>query len=1390
MSSNVSKIADEDGDFSDWVEFFYTGEKTINLMGFGFSDNSDDPFQWIFPDVTLHPGQFLLVWASGKDRAIPGSPLHTNFSISAEGEALFLTNPYGSLVSESPPVLLHYDFSYGHQPDGSEAWYYFTESTPGVSNSTQGYNEIIEPPSFSHAGGFYTEEFSLKLSHPDPDATIIYTLDGSTPNPANLEGFTFQYKNHYPQNPGDPFGDFIAGSVHSLHYTDSIAIVDRTNKPDSLTCISSTFHKNPYYFPVNPVYKGTVVRAVAIKEGAIPSPVISNTYFVSEDGRNRYSLPLVSISIDKDAMFDYENGIYTAGIDYDNWRTENPEAPHNWLTQANFHRTSDEWEKRAHFEYFDAKSSFPDISHEIGIRIHGNEARRRAMKSLRLYARSEYGESCFNHRFFPDLEDDHFKRLILRNSGQDYYSTLLRDALIQTVVSDLEFDTQDYIPSIVFINGEYWGIHNLRERYDRHYLERVYGVDPEKLDYITNLNEIGEGDLIHYNETIDFIEENGLAEEEHYQYIQTRIDVNNFRDYQIANIYVDNHDWPGNNLDYWRLRTDEFIPNAPAGHDGRWRWLMYDMDFGFGLFGLDTALVHNTLEMATAPDHPEYPNPPWSTFLLRKFLENDDFKTSFIIRFTDLLNTTFKPQHIINTLNELKQVIEPEIPEHILRWKNLYHAEHWNSNLNVLIDFANLRPQYQRQHLLEYFDLQGECLITLNTSNRWHGHLRINTIEITEDTPGIRTNPYPWSGIYFKGVPIELEAIPAEGYAFSHWSGDLRGTDPIVNLIPEEDFEATAHFVRVDVPRLVYFWLFDASLPNDTPLDTLDPTYKILEGAKLTFHSALIGYPFTPEDPNWRKASMERRNDPTPLNYRPSANNNLTYEESDMRGIQIKQPFTGDGGENIISFNLPSTGLTDLIFRFAAKDEGAAENLLIEYSVVQGEPVWSSSGLLNFNPSLSQEFQLYELDFTSIIEVNENPNFKLRIRFEGSNMTADEGNRVNFNNFSLDGLVMTPENLPPEVVGPVPLQQTIEGGDELEFYLDDIFMDPDNDQIHYSVLSDPSGMTVALIDANILTIYPEKRGGATISITATDSITEPFTYSFKLTIYPKAFALHNNRFTFEAFSADEPENTFPEHILFMQSEVDDPGIYEPLPYAYFIPHDDYHEEDSMNIGFPFKNVYRTRINGMGEEGISFINTGRNRDLGGLLLALDTREVSFADMSWVASTLLKNERVYAIRLQYRTDINDSFVNLLVNNQPVEYICGNDGNMTEFKEIPLPQFLHGKDYLQLLWKYYFVEGETGARAQLRLDDIEIKDITYIPEVEPDEINMYSAGSLIYIKLPEKTDGEVSIFDLSGRLVSMQQLTGSSHFAMNMSPRKGVFIVRIISTDQVVVKKLMIN
>lgn len=214
-----------------------------------------------------------------------------------------------------------------------------------------------------------------------------------------------------------------------------------------------------------------------------------------------------------------------------------------------------------------------------------------------------------------------------------------------------------------------------------------------------------------------------------------------------------------------------------------------------------------------------------------------------------------------------------------------------------------------------------------------------------------------------------------------------------------------------DDRQLRYFWYFGEEMENDFPFEKIEAGYSLVDQAQIRFQSALAGYPFHEEHENWRKASMERRNRPTNINYLPEGNYGLEYQQNTMRALQVRQPFTGDGGENTLIFDIPTTDIEDILFRFAAMDEGAADALLIDYSTSTDDTGWTTAGLEEHRLELSGDYELYQIYFSGIPDVDNNPDFKIRIRFDGDDMSADDGNRVTFNNFSVQTSPTDPTNI-------------------------------------------------------------------------------------------------------------------------------------------------------------------------------------------------------------------------------------------------------------------------------------------------------------------------------------------------------------------------------------------
>ncbi|MDI6402908.1 CotH kinase family protein, partial [Balneolaceae bacterium ANBcel3] len=612
----------------DWIELYNFGQEPVNLMGFGLSDDYDRPFRWVLPDIILSPGEFLLVWASGKNRRNPEYELHTNFSISSAGEEILLTSYSGERLDELEPVELPTDISIGRLPDGTGEWVFFSDPTPNATNagSSDTGGDILDPPLFSHIGGFYQEPFELDLSHPDPNVSIYYTMDGSTP------------------------------TTESKKWTQTVILSDRSGEPNSISEIQTTYaldQSGSWRGPKGPVPKATVIRAIAVKDGYLPSQIETHTYFLPSENHDLHKLPVFSLATDPENLFDHDYGIYIPGADGD------PDHP----GAGNFINRGIEWERVGSLEFFET-SGERVLSTDAGVRIHGNWTRRFAQKSLRLYARNAYGDNRFYHPFFEELPYDQYNRLILRNSGNDWGYALFRDALAQQLVSHLNFDTQAYRPSVLYINGEYWGIHNIRERYDRHYLNRVYGLEEGEIDLLTGRYFASEGDSIHWIETLDYAAAHDLSIEEHYDYMQTRIDIDNYLNYFITNIFFANNDWPHNNYDYFRKRVP-YDPDAPPGHDGRWRWLLVDVDRSFNLSTRDSFdMIEWVTSELSGRNQAEWPN-----LLFRNLLENEHFKHQFINKVAGHLNTTFHPDRLKKGIQEMTDRIEPEIENHIYRWQ-------------------------------------------------------------------------------------------------------------------------------------------------------------------------------------------------------------------------------------------------------------------------------------------------------------------------------------------------------------------------------------------------------------------------------------------------------------------------------------------------------------------------------------------------------------------------------------------------------------------------------------------------------------------------------------------------------------------------------------------------
>jgi hypothetical protein len=455
------------------------------------------------------------------------------------------------------------------------------------------------------------------------------------------------------------------------------------------------------------VNKAITVRALAV---APEQPPVSETrtYFIEPEGRARYSLPVVSLSTDRSNLFGADQGIYVPGA-----------------TGANYNRRGREWERTAYFELFDLAGRRV-VDQTIGIRIHGGFTRLYPQKSLRLYSRSEYGTSRLNYAFFESKPNTDFNRIILRNAGNDWSRGLMRDAALQTLVQHLPFETQHYTPVIVFINGEYWGLHDFRDRYDQHHLETRYGLPRDAvtiLDRNANVHTGQPGDEAPYLEFVGKMRAGALRG---FGDFDEYIDVDGYIDYVITQMYAGNTDWPHNNVAWWRYNGPPTATRGPG--DGRWRWLMFDVDRSFGFStSKHTNMVHHLLIESDRL---------WARELFRGLLDVEEIRHEFLQRTAVHLATTFRPDHVRSHFESVARGIEAEVDEHILRWNRPTSNSAWRGELGIMLDFAQDRPDLFREHIIAHFnEVAGTARVEF-TNLRSGSPVTLHSVRLASPTSG------------------------------------------------------------------------------------------------------------------------------------------------------------------------------------------------------------------------------------------------------------------------------------------------------------------------------------------------------------------------------------------------------------------------------------------------------------------------------------------------------------------------------------------------------------------------------------------------------------------------------------------------------------------------------
>jgi len=601
--------------------------------------------------------------------------------------------------------------------------------------------------------------------------------------------------------PSIPPGPVAAGSVLYLNSSAGATIRTSLNgrDPDG---------SSPIYVGSQGIPNTMVVKAQASVPEYLPSEVMTATYLVNEPG----DLPVISLSLDPDSMFNEEFGLYMFGPNADTI------APYYG---ANF------WSDRhipARFEFFDEQGRQGHVQ-QVDLRMHGGtQARTNPQRALRLTGRSRYGNSLIQFPFFPERGAfDQYKHLVIRNSGGDYCLAHFRDGLWhQTALhAGLDIDVLGFRPARVFINGTYWGLMNLRERLSPADVALNHGIEREGVLFMDQENEPVQGDSIHFAQLNTYINEQDLSDPQHFAYVESLLDIRSYKDYFALEIFAGNADWPSNNVRCWK----------PSVTEGKWRYVMHDLDATMNVFGwipMDIDMFYWVLDHREGWMHSE---------IFRNLLENAEFKRTFLNRLADLMNTTLSEGSLMAEVDLITRSTDTEAQRHYDRWACYWGAREYHAG-QIIPEFARVRGDHVRQHVLDRFDLPNTIALTFATFPPGAGSITLNTLE-----PAL-----PFSGIYFNGNAIDLTAHAEDGFVFDHWrysgaDGEVWTSTQLQAEFPM-DGTITAHFRKPGEQLLAFpvpsgnevFLSVEASFDGDGEVRLNDLHGRLVQTLRHRFH--------------------------------------------------------------------------------------------------------------------------------------------------------------------------------------------------------------------------------------------------------------------------------------------------------------------------------------------------------------------------------------------------------------------------------------------------------------------------------------------------------------------------------------------------------------------------
>ncbi len=726
---------DADGDSSDWIELYNNGSTPVDLAGWGLADDDGSIGHWVFPSYIIQPGEYLVVFASNKDRTDPPPPnFHTNFRLSDDDDAVILTDPFGQIVSRIDYDAIPRNLSFGKHTTGEHLL--FREPTPGAANGAP----MVSRPQFSQGGGFYDSNITVSLSTNTLGAEIFYTLDGTAPttNSQKYNGPITVTKTTTIRaiaSRGGYANSGPAGQTYFINFdAKGLPVLAITTEYDNLWDPGIGIFPGSGDTPdTSPNLQRKQRRPMHVEyfnaEGVQVFSQDAEIQVIGASSRNEWMRPFkISANEDVDPMHSHFVGevlnkpitkyrhYQVRNNNQDSVKTTKPEplfkptlGIRNTL-MAELCRTDEDFEMR-----FDGGA--------ILVVINGFN-----FGMVNISEKRDNSTIEANH---PEVDDDDVDMIVLRDN-----------------------DFED-----VFVRSDNTAVFG-----------NFYDLGQAEYEEVSEsaIEAGGRKGLDDFFALIDFMQANNLNNQSNYNYVKQRLHLKSFLSGMVAQIIAGNIDFATNNLAFWR--------DAPKGETpGPFHTYNYDFD---SAFGLADSIMH--IDSLSILNH--------NSKLLAPLLQNIEFKNAFIRKFDALLNGTFSSDNAIAFVRQTEQKIAPWVSYHLNLWAaGLLTEGDWRSNVNHLVSFLQDRPAEMRGYVESFFNLSGSSTITFRSFPEEGGTIQLDAEIFKAQLDG--------TGQYFNDVPLKIAAQNNRGFRFVNFTVDSTIVDnPVHTIFPNKNITVTANF--------------------------------------------------------------------------------------------------------------------------------------------------------------------------------------------------------------------------------------------------------------------------------------------------------------------------------------------------------------------------------------------------------------------------------------------------------------------------------------------------------------------------------------------------------------------------------------------------------------------